>query len=381
MSGYQVCQKIRKIEAFNSSFTKDLSSTPVLFITSADTIENRTLGFEAGATEFMIKPFLRGDLLAVLKKMFTPVIGFGDKTVLIVEDSLMTLRHISATLLTEGINNLTALNGKEGLEILRNNLNEIDLIITDYIMPEMDGEQLCRHVREKLGLVDLPIVFLTASSETESIVKMFDAGATDLIKKPFCKEELIARVQIHLKEGGLRKNLIKKVTELKIAMEKLSRVAITDSLTQLYNRGYIFEVLNDRIKEAKRYGTPLNILMLDIDHFKAVNDKFGHQKGDEVLIAVSNVISNQIREIDIVGRYGGEEFLVIFPNTDKSGAIRAAEKVRKAIEALDWKGIKLKTTISGGIAEFKNETDLNLVEKADQLLYLAKGNGRNKICA
>jgi diguanylate cyclase (GGDEF)-like protein/PAS domain S-box-containing protein len=158
----------------------------------------------------------------------------------------------------------------------------------------------------------------------------------------------------------------------------LSKLAVTDGLTQLFNHKAIYDRLEEEMKRQKRYGYPLSILILDIDHFKNINDTYGHQQGDRVLSEVAETIKIAVREVDEVGRYGGEEFLVIFPNTNVKQAHNAAERIRKQVEKIHLPE-RIKVTISGGVVEYQSENVLELVEKGDKQLYRAKEAGRNKI--
>ena len=158
----------------------------------------------------------------------------------------------------------------------------------------------------------------------------------------------------------------------------LSKLAITDGLTQLYNHQAIYEKLVDEIKRSKRYQSNVSILLLDIDHFKRINDTHGHEVGNSVLKKVAERIGNSVRDVDMVGRYGGEEFLVIFPNSNVKQAHNAAERIRKDIEKTEFPE-EIKVTISGGVVEYQSENVNELVDKADQQMYRAKQSGRNKI--
>ena len=175
--------------------------------------------------------------------------------------------------------------------------------------------------------------------------------------------------------------IVDDITELEKSYQKMKEMAITDGLTDLYNHNHIFRQLEEEIDKSERYGNPLSLFMLDIDFFKSINDTHGHQAGDEVLKKVSRCIKKSIRKIDIPGRYGGEEFMVILPQTNLEKALVSAERIRRTIEMLQPKnnGTPIDVTISGGVVTFRSETALQLVEKADILLYKAKKNGRNRI--
>jgi two-component system, cell cycle response regulator len=213
---------------------------------------------------------------------------------------------------------------------------------------------------------------LTAKTETQDIIEGFKIGAVDYITKPFNSYELKSRVRTHI--------------ELKISIdllieknEILAKLAITDSLTGSYNHRYIIDNLSRLIGENERYKKPLSIAMVDIDNFKKVNDSYGHDFGDEVLIRISNSIENDIRKTDLLGRYGGEEFLIIFNFSNLEGAIESMARIIKNVENIKWEKENFKVTISAGICERKDEDVLTLVKKSDTLLYIAKENGRNRL--
>ena len=290
--------------------------------------------------------------------------------VLIVDDVAKNLQLLGNILKKENYRIAAANNGKQAVAIAGD--TSPDLILLDIMMPEMDGFEACRKLKNIPETKDIPIIFLTAKVETADIIKGFKAGAVDYVIKPFNSYELLARVKAHL-ELKISKDLLEEKNKL------LEILSITDGLTGLYNHRYIVDALSSRITEATRYRKPLSIGMFDIDYFKKINDKYGHVFGDEVLIKISSVIEETIRKVDIAGRYGGEEFLIVIPDTDSSGAYKTAERIRESIEKIKWDKDGLKVTISGGVCEFKDEDSGKLITKADKLLYKAKESGRNRI--
>jgi diguanylate cyclase (GGDEF)-like protein len=169
---------------------------------------------------------------------------------------------------------------------------------------------------------------------------------------------------------------LKQLKEKNLELEQIIKI---DGLTELLNHKCILEKLEEEIHRAQRYDTSFSIIMFDIDNFKLINDNYGHQKGDEVLIQISKFLRNSLRNIDTIGRYGGEEFLIILPETNLQGAYTIAERLREGVSKIDFSKENLKITISGGIVEFINESSTDLIKKADKLLYNAKRNGRNRI--
>jgi diguanylate cyclase (GGDEF)-like protein/PAS domain S-box-containing protein len=168
------------------------------------------------------------------------------------------------------------------------------------------------------------------------------------------------------------------IEDLRRANDKLERLSITDALTGLSNRGHINRRLDEEIRKADRYGTGFSIIMFDLDHFKLINDSHGHQVGDLVLQTVARVLRENIRDIDLAGRFGGEEFILLLPSTDREGALLIAERIRRSIAAIQWAKLN-PITISGGVAEYRGESAAELFKTVDELLYTAKASGRNRI--
>jgi len=289
--------------------------------------------------------------------------------VLIVDDVAKNLQVLGTILSKQEYKVAAANNGEQAIKIAKITLP--DLILLDIMMPGIDGFEVCARLKKDSGTKDIPVIFLTAKIEPEDIVKGFETGAVDYVTKPFNSTELLARTKTHL-ELKINRDL------LKIKNEQLNELAITDSMTGLYNHRYIIDSLSERIAEARRYKQSLSVAMLDIDYFKKVNDKYGHPFGDFVLVRISTIIEESIRETDIAGRYGGEEYLIIFTNTDKKSALNTLERIRKSVEEEKWVKEDLVVTVSGGLSELKDEDYSKLIKKADKLLYKAKENGRNR---
>jgi diguanylate cyclase (GGDEF)-like protein len=292
-------------------------------------------------------------------------------TILIVDDIPQNLQVLGQVLSQEGYRVAVATSGAQAIDVASK--VQPDLILLDVMMPEMDGFEACKRLKTIDELANVPIIFLTARSSTEDLVAGFDAGAVDFISKPFINVELLARVRTQVRINHLMKELEQKNKELE---EK----AVHDDLTGLFNHGYMFERLSYCQQLSSRYHTPLSVIMFDLDHFKAVNDTWGHQVGDTVLQKVSGVIKNAVRQVDIAGRYGGEEFMIICPETALENAHLLAERIREEIAATDMGEDGLVVTISGGVAEsLEQEPVEKLVNRADELLYKSKNSGRNQI--
>jgi diguanylate cyclase (GGDEF)-like protein len=237
----------------------------------------------------------------------------------------------------------------------------------------MSGYEVCNNLRAENSLYDLPVIMLTAKNQPQDIVVGFDMGANDYLIKPFEKSELLARVRTLV---SLKKSVREAIDNAKLAN--------TDALTGINNRRFLFEQANKEFEIAKEANLDLSLIMIDIDHFKKFNDTYGHDCGDEVIKLVARGILKCCRELDTVGRYGGEEFSVLLPNTKLDIALTIAEKTRRYIEQKKYHSEKhgdLQCTISIGIASFNQNLASveDLFKDADNKLYAAKQNGRNRV--
>jgi len=290
--------------------------------------------------------------------------------ILIVDDTVKNLQVLGSILREENYKIAVATNGNQAISIA-NDTNP-DLILLDVMMPELDGFETCKKLKSINETRKIPVIFLTAKVETEDIIEGFKAGAVDYITKPFNSYELKARVKTHV-ELKISKDLLLQKNEI------LKKLSITDGLTGLFNHRYITDALSRLIEENNRYKEPLSISMLDIDNFKKSNDEYGHLFGDEVLVRTANSIESCLRKTDLVGRYGGEEFLVLFAHTNLKGAVESVERIIKSVENLKWENKNIIVTISAGVCEKKDENTSALLKKADDLLYTAKQKGKNRV--
>ena len=297
--------------------------------------------------------------------------------ILIAEDNAVSRRVVETQLTKWGHEVLSANNGTEAWEILQAN-DAPPLAILDWIMPGIDGVELCRRVRERTNQLYTYVILLTAKDRKEDVVKAMDAGADDYVVKPPDPSELQARIRAGCRIIELEQRLIK-------TQEKLKVQATHDSLTGLWNRSAIFDILDRELGRAKRNETPISIGMADLDHFKSVNDSFGHIAGDTVLREVANRMRSVIRDYDSIGRYGGEEFLIVLPGLDEKDAIDAAERIRLSISEkplVIQEGV-VPVAISIGVAVMNPTTKAgqaeSLIRLADEALYTAKAQGRNRV--
>ncbi len=274
---------------------------------------------------------------------------------------------------------VTAEDGEQALKIL--DLVNVDVIVSDIRMPKLGGLELLAKVQQKNP--DLPVILVTAFGDDYG-ARALEMGAEDCVFKPFNTNELLLRVARVLKYSKLRQ--LKDLLMLK--NEELRKMAITDGLSQLYNRRYFLELLEREFPRSQRYNLNLSCVMFDIDHFKAVNDQYGHLQGDYVIQRIGAILKEQIREIDIPARYGGEEFILLLPETDEKGTLNVAERLRKRVANENFtrneklrSTQELRITISLGVAVFPHPSLVHpndLIRVTDQALYEAKRLGRNR---
>lgn len=270
----------------------------------------------------------------------------------------------------------------------------IDLILMDVVMLDIGGIELCRQIKKKRNLRDIPVIMVTAEKNSTDIQSAFDAGAIDYITKPIDKVELIARVRAALnlkyemdKRKTREQELVEMTRKLNSANQKLRYLSYVDELTNIANRRYFEEFLKKEWQRAKRLKKVLSLIMIDIDHFKNYNDTYGHKKGDQCLEQVAQVLSKTLmRPGDFVSRFGGEEFVVVLPDTKIKGASRVAEMLRYAVQSLaimhQSSPIEKVVTISLGVSSYSPTHDSNsdmLVNTSDSALYQAKQSGRNRV--
>jgi two-component system, cell cycle response regulator len=259
-----------------------------------------------------------------------------------------------------------------------------DLILLDVMMPEVSGIEVARRVKANKSLPFIPIIMQTALDSTEAKVEGLEAGADDYITKPIDFAELKARLRSMLRIKRLQEALEERERELLEVNERLRHMSQTDALTGLDNRRHLNDRLEEMFQHAQRLAEPFSCVMCDLDHFKSVNDTHGHQVGDEVLKQLSGILKDEAREIDRVGRYGGEEFMLLLPGTVLDAAVTFAERVRKRIEGhtFSFPGGTLSRTASFGVSGWphpKIKACDSLVRAADDALYVAKEMGRNRV--
>jgi diguanylate cyclase (GGDEF)-like protein len=300
-------------------------------------------------------------------------------SILLIEDSEAQRAEVRRVLEASGDFEriLEAGDGLEGLRVLL--AEQVDVVLCDLAMPGIDGEKLLCAKAGREGHSEVPFLFLTASEDQERKARLLRQGASDVIAKPFHAADLLARVQLHLRIRRLQ-------DELRQQNHILERLSMTDSVTGLRTRRYVTEMLSIETLRAARYRVPIAVWMADIDHFKRINDRHGHPAGDAVLRSCADLMRQILRATDVAGRYGGDEFLVLLPQTDRKGALAAAERLRASVEHATFepvRGAPVRVTVSLGVAAVGPGVDspVNLIEAADEALYRAKQAGRNRVAA
>lgn len=296
--------------------------------------------------------------------------------ILVVDDNRDNIEIIATRLRYRGYDMVEASDGTEALQKVRE--TSPDLILLDVMLPDIDGYEISRRIKNDDALPFIPIILVTARDSTQDKVAGLDAGADDYLTKPINFPELEARVRSMLRIKRLQDELEEKNRELE-------RLSISDGLTGLFNHRHIHGLLQEEFERAERSGDKVSVAMFDLDRFKSVNDTYGHQAGDRVLVQMSEILRETAREIDRLGRYGGEEFMVLLPETDIDDAAVFVERVRREVARRPFdvgRDEPLRMTISAGVATYpfpRIETPETLVRLADEALYAAKAGGRDRI--
>lgn len=300
-----------------------------------------------------------------------------ETTILIIDDSPAVRHQVLDILKNTSLFKFyyEAGDGIEGLKTLLN--RPVDIILCDLEMPGMDGLKFLGMVSSREELRDIPVIMLTGREEREAKIRGLEQGASDYVTKPFDPEELVARVKVQLKIKALQDSLKK-------SNQRLLELSNTDTLTGLCNRRCLLETLDKELERSARSMLSLSLVMVDIDHFKKVNDTYGHQQGDAVLVAVSDLLRASLRQYDLAARFGGEEFTLVLPDTEMAQATEVAERIRAAASARSFTGSlkDLKLTLSLGVAAFPHgniKSVDDLIREADYALYNAKRSGRNRV--
>jgi len=294
--------------------------------------------------------------------------------VLIADDDPVSRHMLQVSLYKAGYEVISACDGEEAFRLLERT-DCPRLAILDWMMPGKDGIEICREIRKRGPESYVYMILLTAKGQQAEVIEGLDAGADDYLTKPFDLHELKARLRVG-------KRLIELQEQLVSAREQLRIEATHDSLTGVWNHKVILEIAERELIRSKREGSPLAVIMGDLDYFKLVNDTYGHAVGDIVLRETARRMSAAVRPYDSIGRYGGEEFLIVTPGCDLRDTTQLAERLRKSIceEAIGQSVPGLTVTMSFGVADGAEfEQGEQLVRAADSALYSAKNSGRNRV--
>lgn len=298
-------------------------------------------------------------------------------TILVVDDSRAALQEARRSL-ESGDDACRVLSARDGLAAYQILVTQpVDLILCDLVMEGLGGHRFLSLKAARKEFADIPVIMLTGSESVDEKVRALGAGAADYLIKPFDRAELKARVRVHLRIRALQQ-------QLRVKNEKLKLLATTDELTGLANRHRLMEIGEREVSRARRYAHPLSCVLVDLDHFKRINDTHGHFAGDAVLKAVGTALQSTLRDHDVAARYGGEEMLLLLPHTDLEGALTVAERHRKKLRNLEivFNGVKIPISASLGVASLSEGQELTqLIDAADGALYAAKEQGRDRVCS
>ena len=295
-------------------------------------------------------------------------------TILVADDSMVVRAVLRRQLEADGHTVVEAVDGEEAITACRE--QHPDVILLDVEMPVLDGHATLERLKADPGLRDIPVVFLTGRVDTADVVTGLRLGAHDYLRKPFETNELMARVSAALRTKWLQ-------DELRARNAELDRVSRIDMLTNIYNRRHLDEHLRRAIAAARRHDRTVGVLLVDIDHFKDVNDRYGHLSGDQVLKEVAARLQSTMRTEDALGRWGGEEFIAVLSETPSGSVGVIAERMRQAIAGAPFvldDGSQIPVTVSVGHVSGTDDAEI-LVHRADDALYVAKAEGRNRVAA
>ncbi len=346
-------------------------SIPIIVITGNDSFEDRKRMYELGIVDYIIKKSsqdeIREHLKSYLNKPYTSEVSLNNIFFAVVDDSSLDRKIIERIFTMHKVKNVEYY---ESADEMFQEDKKYDVYLIDLVLKNQSGQQVIKQLREKGS--ESVIIAISGIDSTKTISQVLNIGANDYITKPFSNDLFMARVRTTVRSYQL-------LNEVKKKTEQLEKMALTDGLTGLSNHKHIFDLLEVEIDKVARYGNELSIIMLDLDKFKKMNDTYGHQFGDIILRKVSDIIKESIRTVDYAGRYGGEEFMIILPQTGLETARMVAERIRQRVSKIKANKPDFSCTTSGGVAQYNQEPINEFVKRADNLLYFAKENGRNNI--
>jgi len=395
MDGFEVCRRLKA-----NALTTHI---PVVMVTALDQPADRVRGLEAGADDFLTKPLDEIALIARVRSLSrlkvvidelrsraatSASLGMPDPLqalavdgsfhgkILLVDDRASSSERILAALSGAHVIELA---GDPQEALFRAAEGEFDLLIISLALKSYDGLRLCSQIRSLERTRQLPVLVIADLEDRQRVLRGLDLGVNDYVTRPIDRNELLARVRTQIRRKRYADSLRDNV-------QASIQMAVVDQLTGLNNRRYLESHLAGMLDRAAGRGRPLTLMMLDIDHFKAVNDTYGHKAGDEVLRAFAARARKMIRSIDLLCRLGGEEFVIVMPDTAIAVAVKIAERVRACIEGagfeIDDSGRRIPVTVSVGLADRGAEANPDaLLKRADRALYAAKNAGRNRVFA
>lgn len=394
IDGFETCRRLKQ--------NPELSHIPVVMVTALSDPSDRVQGLEAGADDFITKPINDTALFARVRslvriKVLIDELRLRDKSgsqlgmnasdyslsldvsgssIMVIDDDVVQSRRISEKLSAAKYKTTSFSDHKLALEQACNEA-ALDLIMISTQLADIDGLRLASQFKAVEQVRHVPIIMLVDEDEQHLMLKGLELGVNDYLLTPVDFNEMFARIKTQIRR--------KKYQEaLKSNYQESVSMAVMDGLTRLYNRHYLDTHLKNLVRQAGEQGRALSLVIMDMDHFKSVNDTYGHNVGDEVLRQLSEIIKNTIRSADLAARYGGEEFVVLMPETDAMRCYEAAERLRKAVEIQDFvvshEVGKIQKTVSIGCATMRaDDTPESLLKRADTSLYEAKNGGRNKV--
>lgn len=355
---------IEKNTLFEEIKEINTSSSPLIFISDDDDQEVRLKAIQSGGTAFFTKPINIVGLIEKLDSLDTYKINAEPSRVLIIEHQIAVASYYQMVLRMSGLDAQIVTDSKDVLNQVRE--YHPDLILINAIMPGVVGTDLARVIRQIDEFVSIPIIFLSNEDDFSKRIEALDLGGDDFLIKPIKASHLIAVVQSRLER-----------------LKTLRSYMVRDSLTNLLNHTTFRNVLSQEVSRSKRQNGRVALAMIDLDHFKQVNDTYGHAAGDSVLKSLSRLLKQRLRRSDIVGRYGGEEFVALLLNCEAEQAFTTMDEIRRHFSAIEFYPTETSTlsvTFSGGIATFPDfQNPKDLTEAADRALYISKANGRNQI--
>lgn len=355
------------IKALNES---EFKSIPVVVFTGNDSLDDRKRMYDLGIVDYILKTSDREQIksnLATFRREDPVALKMGELSYAVLDDNKMDRKIIGRIF---SIHRIEKVDFYDSEEALFDSGKSYDVYIIDIVLKNTSGDKVIMKLKDRVP--ESVVIAVSGVDNIKTISRVLSIGADDYITKPFNYDLFIARLKTNIRAFLL-------LQELRRKKDQLETMAVTDALTSLYNRRHIYDRLRQEGEKSERYSSRFSIIMLDIDYFKKINDSYGHLFGDLILKKVSDAIHTTVRNVDIAGRYGGEEFMVILPEVQLKGAIILADRIREKVENIQTDVPDLKISVSGGVAEFIGGDVEELVKKADQLLYKAKESGRNCI--